>query len=397
MSILSLCGRYYHMEGLVHKMTYRIKSIIGGLLLLALLLGVMPVAAQQAQVRVLFFTSPTCSFCAQVEEQVLPPLENEYGERLNILRIDTTTQAGQRLFQETMERYNVPAELRGVVPMMFLDEHVLVGAREIPEQLPGLVSSYLEAGGLDWPAIPGLDDYIAAEAERAAAGDQSLWLARFRRDLPGNYVSLALLMGMLALAVALIRPRPWQRTLSERVPFWLKVATALVGLSVALYLTYGETTPEELVCGPIGQCNVVQQSDLAILFGFLPMALFGALGYLAILATYAYERWGKKPHVELAPVISLGLTTFGFGFSIFLTFWQPFGIGATCMWCLASAVTMSLSYLFNTGSGRTMLEKINRQGWPAYLRHLKRRARRKKRRQRSWSSRSTTQRGSESG
>ncbi len=380
------------MEGLEHKMTYWIKRIIGSLLLLGLLLSVVPVAAQKAQVRVVFFTSPTCSFCAQVEERDLPPLENEYSDQLNILRIDTTTPQGQRLFQQALEQYNVSAERRGV-PMMIVDETVLVGAREIPEQLPGLISSYLEAGGLDWPAIPGLEDYIAAEAERAAAGDQPLWLARFRRDLPGNYVSLALLVSMLALAVALIRPRPWQRTLSERVPFWLKMGTALVGLSVALYLIYGETTPEELVCGPIGQCNVVQQSDLAILFGFLPMALFGALGYLALLATYAYERWGQSLYAELAPVVSLGLTTFGFGFSIFLTYWQPFGIGATCIWCLASAVTMSLSCLFNVGSGRAMLKKINRRGWSAYLRHLKRRARREKRKQGARSSRAANRRG----
>jgi len=381
------------MEGTDHKMKYWIKSIIGSLLLLALLLGVMPLAAQEAQVRVIFFTSPTCSFCAQVEERDLPPLENEYGDRLNILRIDTTTQQGQRLFQRALEQYNVPAERRGV-PMMIVDETVLVGAREIPEQLPGLIASYLEAGGLDWPAIPGLDDYIAAEAERAAAGGQPLWLARFRRDLPGNYVSLALLVSMLALAVALIRSHQWQRTLSERVPFWLKTATALVGLSVALYLTYSETTPGELICGPIGQCNVVQQSDLAIIFGFLPLALLGALGYLAVLATYAYERWSQSPYAELAPVVNLGLTTFGFGFSIFLTFWQPFGIGATCMWCLASAVTMSLSCLFNVGAGRARLEKINLMGgWSAYLRHVKRRARREKRKQGARSSRAANRRG----
>jgi|GEM_PF-672366 len=383
----------HQMEGLDHKMKYWIKSIVGSLLLLVVLLGVGPVAAQEPQVRVVFFTSPTCSFCAQVEERDLPPLENEYGERLRIQRIDTTTQRGQRLFQRALDHYNVPAERRGV-PMMILDGHVLVGAREIPAQLPGLVSTYLEAGGLDWPDIPDLGDYIAAEAERAAAGDQPLWLVRFRRDLPGNYVSLALLVSMLALAVALFRPRRWQRILSDRVPLWLKVGTALVGLGVALYLTYSETTPGELICGPIGQCNVVQQSDLAILFGFLPLALLGALGYLAILATYAYERWSQSPYAKLAPVVNLGLMTFGFGFSIFLTFWQPFGIGATCMWCLASAVTMSLSCLFNVSAGRARLEKVHRLGgWSAYLRYLKRRAHREERRQDPRSSRVTNRRG----
>ncbi len=375
-------------------MKRKIQKIIGGVLLLALLLGAMQVRveAQTPQVRLVFFTSPACGFCAQVKAQDLPPLENQYGEQLKILEIDTSTEAGQQLFQETLELYNVPAERRGV-PMMVVGKRVLVGAGEIPAQLPGLVAHHLEAGGLDWPALPGLEEMTVAETDSAEAGGLAVWGTRFRQDLPGNYVSLTLLMGMLALAAVLARARPWQRTLSRRVSFWLKVGITLVGLGVALYLTYGETTPEELVCGPIGQCNVVQQSELAMLFGFLPMALFGALGYLAILATYAYERWGQEPYVELALVMRLALTTFGFGFSLFLTFWQPFGIGATCMWCLASAVTMSLSFLFNVGAGRAVLERIHRQGWPAYLRHLKRRARRRRRKRRTWSSRSAAQQG----
>ena len=33
---------------------------------------------------------------------------------------------------------------------------------------------------------------------------------------------------------------------------------------------------------------------------------------------------------------------FGMSFSIYLTFLEPFVIGATCMWCLSSAVIMLL-------------------------------------------------------
>ncbi len=352
-------------------MRYRIWWV-GILAILLSLLGSAGLAgAQEPQVRVVFFTSPVCNFCTLVEERDLPPLEERYGEQLWILRVDTTRAQGREMFERAWELYDIPPERRGV-PMMIVDDQVLVGAAEIPAQLPGLVARYLEAGGLDWPVIPGLEAAIEA-AEREASGIP-LWQERFQRDLPGNYVSVGLLVGMLVLAGVLFRSHPWQQTLSRQIPGWLKVGTALLGLGVALYLTYGETAAEELFCGPIGQCNVVQQSELAVLFGFLPMALFGALGYLAILASYAYEQWGKGPYVELTPVLSLGLTTFGFGFSIFLTFWQPFGIGATCMWCLASAVTMSLSFLFSVGSGRAELEKIRKHGGRSYLRYLKSRA-----------------------
>ena len=35
-------------------------------------------------------------------------------------------------------------------------------------------------------------------------------------------------------------------------------------------------------------------------------------------------------------------------FSIYLTFLEPFVIGATCLWCLSSAVIMTLLYLLTT-------------------------------------------------
>ncbi|MFP4345223.1 MAG: vitamin K epoxide reductase family protein [Anaerolineales bacterium] len=348
----------------------RLITILGALtLLFGFLWSVPQVRAQAPQVRVVFFTSPVCQFCEQVEERDLSPLESEYGEQLHILRVDTTTGPGQRVFREALEMYDVPPE-RHAVPMMILEGNVLVGAGEIPAQLPGLVASTLAEGGNEWPPIPGLEGVIE-EAELEAAG-VPLWLDRFRRDLPGNYLSAALLVVMLVLAVALFRPRAWQERLSQSVPGWVRVGIALIGLGVALYLLYGETPQGELMCGPIGQCDAVQQSQFAVLFGILPMALFGVLGYLAILVSYAYERWDKGPYVELAPLLSFGLTGFGFAFSIFLTYLQPFVIGATCLWCLTSAVTMSLSFLFTAGRAWPIIEKLRTYGWRAYLRFLKR-------------------------
>jgi len=36
------------------------------------------------------------------------------------------------------------------------------------------------------------------------------------------------------------------------------------------------------------------------------------------------------------------MTAFGTLFSIYLTFLEPFVIGATCAWCLSSAIIMTL-------------------------------------------------------
>ncbi|MFN2114044.1 MAG: vitamin K epoxide reductase family protein, partial [Anaerolineales bacterium] len=42
------------------------------------------------------------------------------------------------------------------------------------------------------------------------------------------------------------------------------------------------------------------------------------------------------------------LTLFGILFSIYLTFLEPFVIGASCMWCLTSAVIMTSLFLLAT-------------------------------------------------
>ena len=46
----------------------------------------------------------------------------------------------------------------------------------------------------------------------------------------------------------------------------------------------------------------------------------------------------------------LALALFGTLFSIYLTFLEPFVIGATCAWCLTSAVSMTLILLLVAGA-----------------------------------------------
>ncbi len=58
---------------------------------------------------------------------------------------------------------------------------------------------------------------------------------------------------------------------------------------------------------------------------------------------------------RLADVILAGMfagTLLGVGFSAYLTFLEPFVIGATCMWCIASALTMLALLWLVAGPGR---------------------------------------------
>lgn len=122
---------------------------------------------------------------------------------------------------------------------------------------------------------------------------------------------------------------------------------ALLGLGVAAYLTYVEVTTADAICGPIGDCNTVQNSPYAKLFGVLPVGILGAVGYIAILLAWVLKRYGSGRLSEIAPLALFGMSFFGTLYSIYLTYLELFVIKAVCMWCLSSAVIITLLMLFS--------------------------------------------------
>ncbi len=320
------------------------------ILLLAMLLGTLvtgPIMAQEATARLIIFHSPQCPHCHTVLTEVLPPLQEQYGDQLQILEVDTFQEEGYALYEAAVEKYH-PAQ-RGV-PTLVIGDHILIGSREIPAQLPGLIENYLAAGGVAWPDLPNLP--VESNTPQSLS-----WRDKYMQDPVGSTFCVVVLAGLLAAIIAAARPRDWQRRLATHSFPWSFLLVALVGIIAAGYLSYIETTQTTAVCGPVGDCNTVQQSQFALLFGFLPVAVFGLLGYLATVAAFIYGRWEKGPYAALAPAATFFLTAFGASFSAILTFLEPFVIGATCLWCLTSAVCMGLLLLFSAGPGWAALNK----------------------------------------
>jgi uncharacterized membrane protein len=189
------------------------------------------------------------------------------------------------------------------------------------------------------PAAPPM--LIAAGADEKAHGV----VARVLIDPRGNGLAILVLVGMIATAVRSIvasrRPASATRT---RPLDWLTPLLGLGGLGIASYLAHVEVRGVEAVCGPVGDCNTVQQSEYARLFGVVPIGVLGVLGFAAILLAWAVRRWGAGRVSSWAAIALLALTGFGVLFSIYLTFLEPFVIGATCLWCLGSAVIMTALY-----------------------------------------------------
>ena len=127
---------------------------------------------------------------------------------------------------------------------------------------------------------------------------------------------------------------------------------------MAGYLGFVEINQVEAVCGPVGNCNAVQESEYAILFGILPIGVLGIMGYLVIIIIWLASLLDLPNMKRNLNLIFWVVTLFGTLFSIYLTFLEPFVIGATCIWCISSAVIMTILFLLATGMLHDPIEDI---------------------------------------
>jgi uncharacterized membrane protein len=161
----------------------------------------------------------------------------------------------------------------------------------------------------------------------------------------GGIVSFLGLIVLLFFLVNIILPtlKITKRSTHWLVVDWYKWSTLLAcasGFVVAGYLAWIEATGGVVACGPSAGCASVQASRYATLFGFLSVGVLGLLGYSGILAGWVVSQYGPASLKRLAAIATWGMCFFGVLFSAYLTFLEPFVIGATCMWCISSAVLM---------------------------------------------------------
>ena len=119
------------------------------------------VQAADPVVRLVMFWSKTCPHCHEVLENTLPPLQEEYGDTLEVLSLELSDPNNYQVWLAALHMFQVPPNMQGV-PMVIIGDNVLVGSYDIPQKLPELIKGYRVAGGLDYPPIPGLLERPAA-------------------------------------------------------------------------------------------------------------------------------------------------------------------------------------------------------------------------------------------
>lgn len=336
-------------------------------------------SVDQPVVRVIMFWLNTCGHCEYVINEVLPPLEDQYGEQLEILLVELVAQEDVDRLYETAAILGIPANNVGV-PFMLVGEEVLTGSDEIPDRLPGLIETHLASGGLDYPRYAPLEGYLpeAQESQPATIGasddlqsnppasetNSTFSEAEEGKEQVSNGFTIALvvLVGMVLALIyvvyALLKDR--EPGTSQRSAWldWLVLVVALAGIGVAAYLTYVESTAAEAICGPVGDCNAVQNSSYSRIFGILPVGILGLIGYVAIIIAWAIQKVRQDIWASYAQLAMLAMAFFGTLYSIYLTYLELWVINAVCMWCVSSAVIITLLMLLSVQPAGEALDSL---------------------------------------
>jgi uncharacterized membrane protein len=121
----------------------------------------------------------------------------------------------------------------------------------------------------------------------------------------------------------------------------LAALVALAGVFVALYLSLYKLGYIGTLACSVGSCETVQTSRWATLFG-VPVAVLGVLFYVAILAAALAGLSAALVDSKRLSVLLVVMTGAGVLFSLWLTWLELFVIHAICVYCVTSALIVTL-------------------------------------------------------
>ncbi|MCX8062479.1 MAG: vitamin K epoxide reductase family protein [Anaerolineales bacterium] len=155
------------------------------------------------------------------------------------------------------------------------------------------------------------------------------------------FVLLAILSGLAAVLSnrAFVLSSKWMNILFP--------VMCVIGLVIAAYIAFVQLFQVQAICGPLEGCNTVLQSRYAKLLGFVPNSVLGFLSYLAVFFLWIWHLRRRDWLSRQSPLLILAITLLGSLLSVYLTVLQVFTLKALCMWCLSSAVIITLLFLLS--------------------------------------------------
>jgi cytochrome c biogenesis protein CcdA len=131
--------------------------------------GTLP--CDPSQVHGLYFYSVDCPHCMDVLNDLLLPMQNEFGTKLHIRLVEIDYADNYELLIRTEEHYGVKDEERAI-PTLVINGEVLIGEHPIRENLRTIVEQGILDGGIPWPDIPDFDPAAIISEENASANTE---------------------------------------------------------------------------------------------------------------------------------------------------------------------------------------------------------------------------------
>ncbi|MBT3669131.1 MAG: vitamin K epoxide reductase family protein [Chloroflexi bacterium] len=118
----------------------------------------------------------------------------------------------------------------------------------------------------------------------------------------------------------------------------ISIGLTIIGLLDSLYLSWLKLAKDEIIC--LGGCDIVNSSKYAEILG-IPVALIGALAYLAILF-FLINKIEFVFFKENSTIIVFIFSLIGVIYSLYLTYLELYIIHAICPFCVISAIVLVL-------------------------------------------------------
>ena len=307
-------------------------------------------------VRAVVFFDPDTSQSKEFFAFYLPGLFERYGDRLKVAGIDLSQPQGRTAYSEAAERLGLPLQPVDE-PVVVVDNRAIVGLFDIATALGDNFEDLAKDPSAKlWPSDPVIQELLPRGIETVKARVASEGTVQVEGDPEpiGNRIANALavvvLLGMVAaLSHCLVRLRR-PNSMPGRGTSVILLLTLVIGLGISAYTAYTALAEVELMCGPIGGCATVQTSEYSKVFG-IPMGVLGLIGYSLIFVTWLIARY-RSPQGGGWHWIPWVVALFGVLFSLRLTALEPFVIGETCVWCLGSAVSITVALWLLSGYAR---------------------------------------------
>jgi cytochrome c biogenesis protein CcdA len=128
---------------------------------LSLTMGTQVNAQGKPVVRFYLFYGETCSHCHAVMDDFLPQVYEKYGDQVEYEYLEVWSNTDNYITLLGLEmKLGLPEDRQGSVPALIIGDQVLIGSREIPEQLEAIIDEYLVQGGVDYPSLDDLPEVI---------------------------------------------------------------------------------------------------------------------------------------------------------------------------------------------------------------------------------------------